>query len=953
MATPKRPMATDLPLKGADDTDTQGAVLSEEDSVATDPDMKAPVDVEELADGSAIVHDEAEEGEGEDSPDFGANLVDKIDAGLLARTSSSLIESIGRDKEARSKRDEQYAEGIRRTGLGDEAPGGAKFDGASKAVHPVLVEACIDFSARAMKELFPAKGPVKAHIIGKQTDEKLQKAERKKTYMNWQLTKQAREYRTELEQLTTQLPLGGSQYMKVWQDVEFGRPRFEFVPIDDIYLPFACSDFYTTPRLTHVQRLTKFEFDTRVRNEVYRDIGGVDAAGTTLPDQTAAAKATDKIEGRSDDYNQDGLRDVFEIQVALDLEGADKKAREGRPAPYIISIDDSTGKVLSVRRNWREDDERQEKLQWIVEWAFLPWRGAYAIGLGQAMGSLAGAATGSLRALLDSAHISNFPAALKLKGSRVSSQTVKLEATGLTDIEGPTAVDDIRKVVMPLPFPGPSAMLFELMKYCADAAKSVVNTADEKIGDNANDMPVGTTLALIEQGSITFSSIHSRLHESQRRVLEILHRLDAEHLDDEETVEELGELVVRRKDFEGPMDVLPVSDPNIFSDTQRYAQQQAVLQLKSIFPNAFKDNELLRRTLQLLNYPDFEEVLNLPLKAEQRLPIKENVVAREPLSQLKVYPNEDDLAHLKVHLAFMSSPILCANPMMANPALPKLIAHCADHIAAYYEKHANAAAAAARATALARGTEEDAQAEGVILAEQEIVKELGPLWDHLHKMTELAQKLIPPPQDPTLQAEQMRGQIELQKEQARIASHEKLETQRAAGEQEREQQREMSEDRRDQLRIASETQREAALAQSEALAARAAEAAAAARHTEEMAVAAENARVAEASEQRKQLLDFLSEKLRQEMENVRNTQDNQTQAIVALVNMQTKAAAATDGQAAPVDETRELVLSALAALMQAQSVPRSYAVRKQEDGSMVLSSEAANSLAAVSSNPII
>jgi hypothetical protein len=946
MATKKRPMATGLPIP---DREEDGPVeLSAEDSDATDPTTDPDdIEVEELEDGSAVVHDEKGE-PGEDDSDFYSNILDKIDPGLLGRTATSLLESIKRDKDARKKRDEQYAEGIRRTGLGEEAPGGASFVGASRAVHPVLVEACIDFSARAMKELFPAKGPVKTHIIGKQTDEKLQKAERKKAYMNWQLTKQAREYRTELEQLTTQLPLGGSQYMKVWQDQEFERPRFEFVPIDDVYLPFACSDFYTSPRLTHVQHLTKFEFETRVRNGVYEEVKGADATGTTMPDESAAQKATDKIEGRTDEYNQDGIRDVFEVQVAMDWEGNDKEARKDRPAPYIVSVDDSLGKILSIRRNWKEGDEKQEKLHWIVEFAFVPWRGAYAIGIGQAMGSLAGAATGSLRALLDSAHIKNFPAALKLKGNRTSSQTLSLEATGLTEIEGPAAMDDIRKLAMPLPFPEPSMMLFELMKYCADRAQSVVNTADEKIGDQASQMPVGTALAMIEQGSITFSSIHSRMHESQRRVLEILHRLDAEYLEDENTVEELGELIVKRSDFEGPMDVLPVSDPNIFSDTQRYAQQQAVIQLKQLFPTSFKDNTLLERTLQLLNYPDYEDVLNVPLKPEQRLPVRENVVAREPMSQLKVYPNEDDLAHLKVHLSFMSSPILCANPMMAMPALPKLIQHCCEHIAAHYEKHAAAASEAAKATKLAMGGAEESQAEGVILAEQEIVKELGPMWEHLVKLGEQAKQWMPPPPpDPMTASAKIKADADMANHKETLAHQEKIEAQKMQAEQAAEQQREQQ-----------ATQREAMAVQAETAANQAAEAATAARHTEEMAVSNENARKAEESEQRKQMLEFLSEKMREEMESMRNTQDNQTQVIVQALAAHAKAesdrriaeatASAESGKKAPaseppVDDSRDMILRALFDLMQQQSQPRSYAVKKNPDGTLVLTSGAGTS----------
>lgn len=732
---------------------------------------EASLQLEENDDGSvSVVAPEEDEEDPLDELEFHDNLATKLDSNVLARVGRDLLDSITLDRKAREKRDRDYAEGLKRTGL-DDSSGGATFKGASRAVHPVLMEGCIDFSARAMKELFPAKGPVKTHIVGKQTDEKLDKAERKRQYMNWQLTKQISEYRPELERLLTQLPLGGSQYLKFWRDDDAERARCEFVPIDDLLLPYSASDFYSTPRLTHVQHLTRAEFERRVASKMYRE-SSYASENAGQPEQTAAGVVSDRIEGREDPaYNEDGLRDVYEVQVYLDLEGADKKAREGRPAPYVVTIEDSTGYVLAVYRNWDEEDDKCQKLHWIVEWQMFPWRGAYALGLAQAIGGLASGATGALRALLDSAHIANFPAALKLKGSRVSSQSIELQATGLTDIEGPTAVDDIRKLVMPLPFPGPSAVLFELMKFCVDAAKGLISTADERIAEQNPNAPVGTTLALIEQGSITFSAVHARLHESQRRALEIVHRLNSEYTEDEETIEDLGELVVRRADFEGPMDVMPVSDPNIFSDSQRYAQQQAVLQLRAQFPGAFKDNELLIRTLKLLNYPDYEEVLNVPGAPEELDPVQENIHARDPLKQLKVYDTNDDLEHLKIHIPFMTSPLFCANPIMAIPALPALVKHCTEHLAALYRKNARAAIKSAQAVSLAQGAPGETDAtSGIMLAEQELAREIGPLMDHLMQAAEMAKKFAPPPpMDPATAAAQAQIQIANIREQGAAA----------------------------------------------------------------------------------------------------------------------------------------------------------------------------------------
>jgi chaperonin GroES len=937
--------AAGLPAMRGDDGD-QTTLPDPNDPTAGDPILAPPPaggalpGIIENDDGSATVLDD-EGDEKPDDSDFYRNLAKDMDPGRRSILGSALKEAIDRDKEARKKRDEQYAEGIRRTGLGDEAPGGAQFAGASRAVHPVLVEACIDFAAKTMKELFPAKGPVKAQIIGKQTEAKLQKAKRKKEYMNWQLTRQAREYRTELEQLLTQLPLGGSQYMKNWYDPVLARPRFEFVPIDDLFLPFASTDFYTTPRVTHAQHLTKIEFDARVDSGLYRKTGNSSASGV-IPDQSASATASDKIEGRDDSYNEDGLRDVFEVQVAYDLSKDDKLCKDGRTAPYVVTIDDIAGDVLSVYRNWKPDDERREKLHWLTEFAFIPWRGAYAIGLGQAIGSLAGAATGALRALLDSAHISNMPTAIKLKGGRGGGQTIELQPTGISEIDGPAAIDDIRKLAMALPFPGPSPVLFQLLGLCVDAARDVVATASEKIADANQNTPVGTTLAMIEQGSITFSAVHARLHESQRRVLEVLHRLDAEHLDDEETVEDLGELIVYRTDFQGPMDVAPVSDPNIFSDTQRYAQQQAVLQLRGMFaPQSFNDEVLLERTLDLLNYPDYQAVLNTPTPAERRSAIDENMAARDKRATLKAYEDQDDLAHLKVHVAFMTSPVLCASPMMGLPALPKLVDHCGEHIAALYQKHARAAAMAAKWTGLGK-SEDSAEAEGVVLAEQELMKALAEMMPHIQSAAQMALQLATPkpPPDGTVQAAQIRDQGETVRTQAKESA-----------ENEREQMRLAAADKREQDRLAAESQREQTAAQVEIAASQAEEAAESARHAQEMAASERNAALAAQSERDEQMMDFMTKKMSEAAESQREDMRAQIDLLKALISehAQTTAASVKAGTAPPEvtdslaeaePSTQQLMMQALAALMQQHTAPRAYSIRKQPDGTMQIVSDA-------------
>jgi len=795
-----------LPEDGRRESSGPEEVEVEEFRAALDTPMPAESDeaedeLVENEDGSVTITS-GEDEEGAESGDFLENLVAARPRGTFDSVSRQLLELVEQDRKDREQRDKQYAEGIKRTGLGDEAPGGAQFQGASRAVHPVLIEACIDFSARAMKELFPAKGPVRTHIIGKQTDAKLEKAERKRQFMNWQLTKGIPSYRAELEQLLTQVPLGGSQYMKLWPNHERKRPEAEFVPIDDIVVPYSCSDFYAAERLTHILHLTASKYEERVQQGLYVDVRS--SSGGLMPEESAAAQASARIEGKdSSAFNIDGVRDFYEVQVFLDLEGEDPEAPKGRKVPYILTITDE-GHPLGLYRNWNPEKEHYDKKHCIVEFPFLPWRGAYAVGLGQAAGSLAGAATGALRALLDSAHTQNFPGGLRLKGARMAGQNVRVQPGELAEIEGPANVDDIRKLAMAFPYPGPSTVLFELMKFCVDAAKGLVQTADDRIAEASPNAPVGTTLALIEQQSVTFSAVHARLHDAQRRCLEIIHEINGGILSDEETIEELGELVVSRKDFQGPMDVQPVSDPNIFSDSQRYAQQQAVLQLRQLFPGGLKDNVLLERTLKLMNYPDWEEVLNQPASPELRDPWDENVAARDPLKAIKVYDENDDIEHLKIHISYLTSPVFCANPLMAAPAMPKLIQHCSEHITALYAKHIKAAIKAAEVTGLTEAPGDTPATVGARMAERELITELQQMLPPLMQAMEQAKQLVPPPpKDPAVQVAEMRAQAEQAK--AQVAGQTKqAEVQARAQEQVA---AEQAETQRLQLQESSETQR--------------------------------------------------------------------------------------------------------------------------------------------------
>ena len=682
MAQPKLAIQAGRNKSGLDQADKDTAKDSEikeyEQEFGLDEDT-AEQEVIELDDGSVVINLKETKGPQED-PDFYANMADYIDESVLDKLASDYLELIEVDQESRKQRDKQYEEGLRRTGLGKDAPGGATFDGASKVVHPVMAEACVDFGATSAKELLPPEGIVKSNIKGVATQDKEEVADRKVNFLNWQLTEQIPEYRDEMEQLLTQLPLGGSQFLKWRFDPEQKRPMCEWVPIDNILLPYSSTNFYTSSRVTEVQDITEDTYLTRIENGDYRDIDSNYSSDAPLNEQTRSEQANDKIEGKEiPSTNIDGLRRVYEITCFLRLQ--DDSVSDGKRAPYILTIDESSSKVLALRRNWEANDEKLEKLDWYVEFKFIPWRGAYAIGLPHLIGGLAAALTGTLRALLDAAHISNSQTMLKLKGGRISGQSDRIEPTQVMEIEGAPGVDDIRKIAMPMPFNAPSSVLYNLLGWLTDAAKGVVTTSEEKIADANANTPVGTTQALIEQGAKVFSSIHARLHRSQAKSLKIVSRINHWYLDEMDN--ESGEEIEVR-DFAYNNDVRPVSDPNIFSETQRLAQNQALLQMATTAPPGMFDlRSIYRRVLGQLKIPNMEEVLPNPLGATESNPALENVsmTMGKPSA---AYPDQDHIAHIKVHLEYANNPAYGGSPVIGPTFSQHALEHIKQHLTLHY-----------------------------------------------------------------------------------------------------------------------------------------------------------------------------------------------------------------------------------------------------------------------------
>jgi len=647
--------------------------------------------------------------------------------------------------------------------------------------------------------------------------------------------------------------------LKLTWDEQRNRPNFLFVAIDDVYLPYAATNFYTAERKTHVQYITTQTYEARVKSGMYRDVD-LQAPGME-PDPSRAEKANDKIEGRENtSYNEDGLRTVFEIHCTMEIE--EDKLADG-PAPYILTIDKPSSKVLSIYRNWDEDDATQEELEWIIEFPFVPWRGAYPIGIVHMIGGLSAATTGALRALLDSAHISNSQTMVKLKGGSRGGQTLDIQPTQVMEIEGGLNVDDVRKIAMPLPFNQPSSTLYQLLGFLVDAGKGVVRTTLDDMADNNQNVPVGTTLAKIEQGMVVFSAIHARLHAAMERVLRVLHRLNGTYLDDEAEKAETGSEIAPRSDFTGPMDVVPVSDPNIFSEAQRFAQVQAVAQRASLLPQLYDLRKVEQRILSTLKIPDAEGLL-LPAVT----PTEENAVAENVKAALGrpviAFPEQDHIAHLKTHLAFMLSPALGSSQLMAPSVLPVMLGHIKEHMALWYAaevyRTAEGAADENFDEIIKEATDKDqkqaldqviAEASlNVVLVADDAFAQLPPV---IQRVIQLVQQLTPPPpMDPAAQAAmadiQMRGKLGEQKNQ--------IEAQRTQLKAQETGQRQQA----DQLRLASEQQRQQAQVVAE-------------QQREQARVDAENRRVIAELQVRKQM----------------NDDDNRTAIVVAQINAHERA----------------------------------------------------------------
>lgn len=658
---------------------------------------------EDTDDGGAVVKFGEDGGDDEDK-DFFRNLANELPEDQIQTLATNLLEYIENDKASREGRDKKYAEGIKRTGLGDEVPGGEAFDGASQAVHPMLTKGTIYYQSHTINELMPPRGPVRDEILGTPTPQRVAKAQRKVRHMNWQFLRQMPEFRPQLEKLLSQQPLGGSMYIRLVYDSTKKRPVPMFFAIDDVFIPQGASDFYSAERRSVQMTISQHEFESRIRTGYYRHVRSV-TPPVQKGDESEAQKATDKVQGLDRAaINKDGDRTIYVVECLAEIEETDAIRIAGdRPndasfdpedaenslgaLPYLIEIDPHSRQIMSITRNWEEEDDLHENMCWLIDFPFIPWDGAQSVGLIHLAGSLAGAGTGALRALLDSALVNNLPTAIKLKGSGMAGQSITLNIGQLTEIEGGVGAKDIREVIMPMPFNPPSAMLYQLLGWCTEQGEGLVRTTFEGLEKNSGaNMPVGTTLALIEQGLEVLSAIHMRLHGAMNRVIGVLHRINRLYITDDEIVDDTGERLALHSDYEGPVDIVPVSDPEVFSDVQRFAQLQIIQQRADLHPELYDGRKVEKLILERTRIPNAIDLLKPDPKIEELNQVNENL-AMTLGRPVAAFPEQDHLAHIQVLLDYMSSPFLGQLPIIAPTFLPAALGHLKEHIAYWYVTH--------------------------------------------------------------------------------------------------------------------------------------------------------------------------------------------------------------------------------------------------------------------------
>jgi hypothetical protein len=616
--------------------------------------------------------------------DFYDNLAEVLPDRELSKIANELLDQYQSNRSSRQDWEDAYSKGLELLGFNYEERT-QPFRGATGVTHPLLAESAVQFQAQAFNELLPPGGPVRTQVLGSQTPDKIDQSTRVKDFMNYYITNVMEEYTPEFDSMLFYLPLAGSTFKKVYFDEALGRPTSKFVPAENLVVPYDSNDLETCPNITHVVRTSLNDLRKQQVSGFYLDIPVL----PSQPDSTDLSSEIDYIDGTHPsqiDYDCT----LVECHVDLDIPGFEDTDEEGEPTgirlPYIVTISEDNGQVLAIRRNYLEDDPLKKKIQYFVHYKFLPGFGFYGLGLIHTIGGLSRTATAALRQLIDAGTLSNLPAGFKARGLRIRDDDDPLQPGEFRDVDAPGGA--IRDSLMPLPFKGPDSTLFQLLGFVVEAGQRFATITDLKVGDGNQGAAVGTTVAMLEQGSRVMSAVHKRLHYAMKMEFKILARVMAESLPPVYPYSIAGaDQAVKAADFDDRVDVIPISDPNIFSQSQRITLAQTQLQVAMQAPEMHNMPELYRRVYDALGVKDVDKILQAQISPEPmpKDPASENIDSLENV-QLRAFRGQNHQAHMMSHLIFASGGTAAQLPTVGL-AIQK---HLLEHVRVQAEEQAEA-----------------------------------------------------------------------------------------------------------------------------------------------------------------------------------------------------------------------------------------------------------------------
>ena len=698
----------------------------------------------------------------EDNPEeFYRNLVDDLDEDQLTDIAEQVLENFTADKDSRAEWESMFEKGFDLLGLKLEDTS-EPFEGACTAVHPVLIESAVKFQSKATQELFPPAGPVKTQVLGDLNEEKEDQANRIKNFMNYQLTDLMPEYFDEFERMLFHLPLIGSAFKKIYFDSGLNRPVSEFVPIDQFYVSYYATDLRRADRYTHVIYRSPVEMQRDILSGMYADIELPEAS---VPTQTPLSQKMDTIMGLSPSSQNDPQYVLLEQHCYLDL--PEKIAEDnGLSLPYIVTVEQESRQVLSIRRNYDIKDKRREKKVFFTHYRFVPGFGFYGLGLIHFLGNLTMTATSAMRNLVDAGQFANLPAGFKAKGTRIVGDNDPIAPGEFKEVEA--VGNDLTKMIIPLPYKEPSQTLFQMLNFVTAAAQKFADTTEQVVSDAATYGPVGTTMALLEASSKFFSAVHKRLHKSQKEEFKLLARINYEYLPEESMCDiPNGTLKIYKTDFDGRIDVLPVSDPNIPSNAHRMMMANMALQLaQQSPPGMFNMEELNRTILMSANMPNIDRIMPRKPESVPLDPVSDIAAAVKGLP-IKAFVGQNHDAHIQAKMMYLQDPQNGANPLMQRIA-PVLQANMQEHMIMKYQEQINGVA-----QQMIQQYGPEAVASGQVdpndprVMEMVIAQAAQQVMQANQAMAQMQQMQTPEAQ--MVQLEGQRLQVEQQKVQAQVA----------------------------------------------------------------------------------------------------------------------------------------------------------------------------------------